>query len=128
MKTFIFGAGASIPFFDPQLNTSYLTGKVCDLREWQRVIAQYRQINPTAAIVGANDVMAVIQLILRMKPQAHFEQIAEIIDKISSFGFDAVPDHNMYNLLVWVMNQNAHQQPQYNIDNGWMNIPFLFRE
>ena len=28
MKTFIFGAGASIPFFDPLLNTSYLTGKV----------------------------------------------------------------------------------------------------
>ena len=128
MKTFIFGAGASIPFFDPQLNTSYLTRKVCDHGEWQRVIDHYRRINPNAAIVGANDVMAVIQLILRMKPQAHFEQIAEIIDKISSFGFDAVPDHNMYNLLVWVMNQNAHQQPQFNIDNGWMHIPFLFRE
>lgn len=128
MKTFIFGAGASIPFFDPRLNTRYLTDKVCDIAEWQRVIAKYLRFNPNVNIASPNDVVAVIRQILIRKPTAHFEQIAEIIDKISSMGYDGVVGHNMFNLLVWVMNQNAIPRPQYNIGNSWMHVPFLFRE
>lgn len=128
MKTFIFGAGASIPFFDPRLNTRYLTSKVCDFAEWQRVIAKYLRFNPNINIASPNDVVAVVRQILIRKPTAHFEQIAEIIDKISSMGYDGVVGHNMFNLLVWVMNQNAIPRPQYNIGNSWMHVPFLFRE
>lgn len=128
MKTFIFGAGASIPFFDPQLNTHYLTEKVSDINEWRRVITKFQQINPEATIVSANEVVTVIQQILKIRKQAHFEQIAEIIDKISSLGFDLTPKNNMLNTLLWVMNQNATQQPTYHIGNDWKNIPFLIRE
>ena len=31
MKIFVFGADASIHFFDPRLNTRYLTDKECDM-------------------------------------------------------------------------------------------------
>lgn len=128
MKTIVLGAGASIPFFNPQLNTRYLTEKVCDLVEWQRVIAKYRNINPYTVITSPNDVVAIILQILEIRPKATFEQIAEIIDKISSFGYDSIPIHNMFNLLLCVMNQNANLQPQYNINYYWHHIPFLLRE
>lgn len=128
MKTFIFGAGASIPFFNPQLNTSYLTGKVCNQGDWQRVIAKYQQYNPNVVVASANEVVAVIQQILQFKPHAHFEQIAEIIDKVSSFGFDRMPENNMFNLLIWVLNGTVNQLPPYNVGTSWQNIPFLLRE
>ena len=60
MKTFVFGAGASIPFFDPRLNTQYLADKVCDIVEWQRVIAKYQSFNPNVNIASPNDVVAVV--------------------------------------------------------------------
>ena len=60
MKTFVFGAVASIPFFDPRLNTRYLTSKVCDFAEWQRVIAKYLRFNPNINIASPNDVVAVV--------------------------------------------------------------------
>ena len=60
MKTFVFGAGSSIPFFDPRLNTRYLTSKVCDFAEWQRVIAKYLRFNPNINIASPDDVVAVV--------------------------------------------------------------------
>ena len=43
MQTIIFGAWASVPYFDPRLSTSYLTSKVSDINEWDRVIKKYMQ-------------------------------------------------------------------------------------
>lgn len=43
MQTIIFGAGASVPYFNPRLSTSYLTSKVSDFNEWDRVMKKYRQ-------------------------------------------------------------------------------------
>lgn len=40
MKTFIFGAGASRDFFNPVLDTTYLTNKVCDQQEWGEIFPQ----------------------------------------------------------------------------------------
>ena len=105
MKTLIFGAGASIPFFEPVLNTAYLTNKVCDKTEWDRVIKKVRDYKgKNLVIVESSIIMSIIDAIRNFQPTANFEQIAEVIDKISSYGFDKMPMNNMMNLLISVMN------------------------
>lgn len=129
MKTLIFGAGASIPFFQPVLNTAYLTNKVCDKTEWDRVIDKYRAYQgKNHMIVGSSIVMSIIDAIRNLQPTANFEQIAEVIDKISSYGFDKMPMNNMMNLLISVMNTGF--KPNNTIPFGveWSDVPFLLRE
>ena len=129
-QTIIFGAGASVPFFNPRLSTKYLTDKVKDWKEWERVIAKYRQYNKDSVIATPSQVISVIDRILCYKPDAHFEQIAEIIDKISSFGFDSSPHANMMNLQLKVFLDLG-----FSINNAtgifgpeWRDVPFLLRE
>ena len=52
----------------------------------------------------------------------NFEQLAEIVDKISSLGYDAIPCNNVFNRIAAYLNiQYPHRsQSQY--------IPFIFRE
>lgn len=130
MQTIIFGAGASVPFFYPRLNTSYLTRKVSDIDEWDRVMRKYRQYEPNNVLVSPADVMSVIDEITRLKSDAHFEEIAEVIDKISSVGFDHLPRNNMMNLQMSVMASQGFLGNNATKPLGpeWRDVPFLFRE
>lgn len=129
MKTFIFGAGASVPFFEPRLNTQYLTDKVCNPLEWDRVINKRNSIMGNGHPIA--DVASVIDIIGRIKkllPNANFEQIAEVIDKICSYGFSQVPSHNMMNLLLAVFRELIPPINGLSIGAEWGDIPFLYRE
>ncbi len=130
MQTIIYGAGASVPFFNPMLNTSYLTNKVSDLNEWDRVIQKYRHYNQSDQIPSASMVVRVIDAIRAIKPKAHFEQIAEILDKISSIGYDFLPVNNMMNLQWEVLKRIGFSNYNYDtcLGPGWRDIPFLLRE
>lgn len=129
MKTFIFGAGASVPFFSPRLSTKYLTDKVCNRDEWERVIKKYKYLKgDNICIANVDTIMAVIDTVKLIKEDAHFEQIAEIIDKISSYGFDGVPVHNMQSLTIAVMNSGFRPQSGRPFGPEWTDVPFLFRE
>lgn len=129
MKTFIFGAGASIPFFSPTLNTSYLTSKICDKAEWDRVMDKYRKNNgKNHMLVSSDTVICVINQILSIQPNANFEQIAEVIDKISSYGYDGIPINNLMNILIHVMNTGFIPSNKRPFGTEWSDIPFLFRE
>lgn len=129
MKTFIFGAGASIPFFNPILSTSYITSKVCDVTEWMRVMDKYRQNNGQNRMIIHHDaVVLLINKILEIKPNANFEEIAEIIDKVCSYGFDFAPDNNMMNLLLLIMENGFNPQNPRPFGPEWSDVPFLLRE
>lgn len=129
MKTLIFGAGASIPFFKPVLNTAYLTNKVCDKTEWDRVIDKYRAYQgKNHMIVGSSIIMLIIDAIRNLQSTANFEQIAEVIDKISSYGFDKMPMNNMMNLLISVMNTGFKPNNTIPFGGEWSDVPFLLRE
>ena len=129
MKTFIFGAGASRDFFNPVLDTAYLTNKVCDQQEWDRVMQKYQQHNgKNHALVQSNVIIQVIIEIRNRINNPNFEQIAEIIDKISSYGFDHLTMNNMLNLLVGVMNTGFLPQNINPFGSEWSDIPFLLRE
>lgn len=129
MKTLIFGAGASIPFFEPVLNTAYLTNKVCDKTEWDRVIKKVRDYKgKNLVIVESSIIMSIIDAIRNFQPTANFEQIAEVIDKISSYGFDKMPMNNMMNLLISVMNTGFKPNNSTPFGAEWSDVPFLLRE
>lgn len=129
MKTLIFGAGASIPFFEPVLNTAYLTNKVCDKTEWDRVIKKVRDYKgKNLVIVESSIIMSIIDAIRNFQPTANFEQIAEVIDKISSYGFDKMPMNNMMNLLISVMNTGFKPNNSTPFGAEWSAVPFLLRE
>lgn len=129
MKTFLFAAGASVPFFEsPTLNTSYLTEKVKDINEWQRVIDKYVSIKGQNVVIAPPQfVVDVINKIISYAPDAKFEQIAEVLDKISSYSMDSIPSNRMMNLVQCVLMdimRNPHKWPGI----GMQEIPFLFRE
>ena len=130
MQTIIFGAGASVPFFEPRLSTLYLTNKVLDINEWDRIMKKYRQYEPNNVLATPEDVMDVISAIRGLNPDAHFEQIAEVVDKISSTGFDKMPKNNMMNLQMWVMTSRGFLGNNVSKPLGaeWRDVPFLFRE
>lgn len=129
MITMIFGAGASVPFFNPVLNTQYLTDKVSSKDEWARIISKYKDKKGNGySIVDPNEVIDVIDIIKSNKHNANFEEIAEVIDKISSYGYNCWPDSNMLNNLIHTLHQ--WQGIKYGNPFGakWKDVPFLFRE
>ena len=129
MRTFIFGAGASRSFFAPELTTSYLTEKVCSVDEWKRVFDKYKAYNgKNKCLVKVGTIMVVIHTIKEFLPDANFEQIAEVVDKMSSYGLDGIPGHNMQGLTVAVMNTGFLPQNKKPFGAEWSGVPFLLRE
>ena len=129
MKTFLFAAGASVPFFEsPTLNTSYLTEKVKDINEWQRVKDKYISIKGQNVVIAPPlFVVDVINKIISYAPDANFEQIAEVLDKISSYSMDPIPNNRMMNLVQWIL-MDIMRNPGKWPGIGMQEIPFLFRE
>lgn len=129
MKTFLFAAGASMPFFENSiLDTSYLTEKVKDINEWQRVINKYTSIKGQSVVIAPPQfVVEVINMILKYDPDAKFEQIAEVLDKISSYSMDPIPNNRMMNLVQCVL-MDIMRNPRKRLGIGMQEIPFLFRE
>ena len=131
MQTIVFGAGASVPFFyNPSLSTKFLTEQISDINQWKRIMAKYRQYEADNELVTPDSVRAVIDSILKYIPEANFEQIAEVLDKISSYGVESRPDINMMNLQWRVMHEvaKAPGNLSFLFGPGWRDIPFLLRE
>lgn len=129
MKTFLFAAGASIPFFvNPSLSTDYLTKKVKEINEWRRIIEKYiSETDPNIVIVPPETVVRVIENILKYIPNATFEQIAEVLDKISSYDMDPIPTNSMMNVVQCVL-MDIMRCPNRQLGIGMQKVPFLFRE
>ena len=129
MTTFLFAAGASVPFFEnPSLSTWYLTQKVQDVNEWQRVIDRYKSIKGQNIVIAPPQfVVDVINKILNYIPDANFEQIAEVLDKISSYSMDPIPRNTMMNLVQCVLMDMKNISDKW-LGIGMQEIPFLFRE
>lgn len=129
MITMIFGAGASVPFFNPILNTQYLTDKVSNIDEWTRIISKYKDKKGDGySIVDPDEVIGIIDIIKSNKPNANFEEIAEVIDKISSYGYNCFPDSNMLNNLIHTMLQIRKIKYGNPFGARWKDVPFLLRE
>lgn len=122
----IFGAGASIPFFMPQLTTAYLTAYILDKTNWDIVLKMQSHISPNDLTISSEEVISVLRIIKEINPYFNFEQLAEIMDKIASISFDDNPQNNMLNALFETMIRTKKIESIEKF-NYWKNIPFLFR-
>lgn len=128
MQTIIIGAGASVPFFRPSLSTSFLTNKVSSRDIWVHMIQKYRSSETDNEIAEPDEVMSVINCI-RKYSDANFEEIAEIIDKLSSIGFDNNVSDDLLNLLIRVYSDLTGGNISGNrFGPEWRDVPFLLRE
>lgn len=119
--TILFGAGASYPFYKTHLSTNYITSQVKLENNWQDMLSKYRHENVEGYIEP--DIMPWIDFLNGPDNEdLNFEQLAEIVDKVSSAQFDGIPQNNMFNRILYALNtQIQHNwQAQY--------IPFFFRE
>lgn len=126
MKSLIFGAGASIPFFEPQLTTQYLTDAISDKLKWQSIITKYSSTTESDLIPSSEEVIKTIEIIKEINPEYNFEQIAEIIDKIASLSFDDMPKNNMLNAFIVTLLRSGKFVNNEKFQN-WVHIPFLLR-
>lgn len=126
MKTIILGAGASYGFFSPNLTTDLITDAVRSYDNWAKVISRYNNLKSLGYDIV--DAKTVTDIINRIPPQLdmNFEKIAEVIDKISSYGYDKSPKNNLFNLTLSLLIPDILKKTHF--DHKWLPVPFLFRQ
>lgn len=119
--TILFGAGASYPFYKTHLSTNYITSQVKQKNNWQDMLSKYRHVNVEEC--QEPDIMPWINFLNGSgNEDLNFEQLAEVVDKISSVQYDCFPQDNMLNRIVYALNANLQHRTQAQY------IPFFFRE
>lgn len=127
MNTILFGAGASIPFFDTSLTSTYITEQILDIANWEKVLKKLTKANKYGYnLIDINEVKPVLCYLSNLNEigcfNLNFEDIAEVLDKLSSYGFDALPQRNLLNTIL------SFFKPAITISPQWQHIPFLLRE
>jgi hypothetical protein len=127
MNTILFGAGASIPFFDTSLTSTYITEQILDIANWKKVLKKLTKANKYGYnLIDINEVKPVLCYLSNLNEigcfNLNFEDIAEVLDKLSSYGFDALPQRNLLNTIL------SFFKPAITISAKWQHIPFLLRE
>ena len=140
----IFGAGASVPFFYPRLDTEALTCEVKNEDRWKSFISRYTEVMDDgvpevewepiqdliqrALCVDQRDpVHGLIQQALHLNQNLTFEELIEFIDKYSSYTIEcgtgsAIQPKRLHNLLRFLsVNKDFSEM-------DWGRIPFLFRQ
>jgi hypothetical protein len=121
--TVILGAGASVPYFDPRLSTDALTASIRDKGRWADLIARYSQISDGVNEVDERVIFSLLDSLDIYAAGLNFEDIIEVVDKISSYGFGAStpkPSHILIRILKGILpNHSLHT---------WSTVPFLFRQ
>ena len=129
MTTVIFGAGASVPFFEPTLSTNFLTRQVLDIGNWERVIHKLQVIKGKDKVqITSNDVMNILEIILHYHPQYNFEQIGELMDKFCSYNIDVYEkDSTYFNALIQLFASLKECMPIH-AHKAWKDVPFMYRQ
>lgn len=125
MNTILFGAGASIPFFNESLTTKYITDQILNSDNWKYVIEKLNSVNyENYQLISLHDIEPVLKQISHINNSGNlnFEDVAEIIDKISSNGYDNLITSNLFNLILSLF------KPKNHFPSQWEHVPFLLRE
>lgn len=121
----ILGAGASIPFYNPQLSTGHLTTVISDQHKWNNIVGRYTNImGANTNMVNTATILQVLNDITQAHPTYNFEQIIELYDKISSFNFDPRLNSKILHDILQYYGATAPI-----VENHvWDCVPFLFRQ
>ena len=130
----IFGAGASIPFFSPPLNTCTITRQVQDKKIWKSLLQRYAATTTgnLNCPVELGPILSLIKKARDVRQCLNFEQLIEMVDKFSSFALGASLPQNsgigilskhQHDLFKFLGADEPAQQGHY-----WPVVPFLFRQ
>ena len=124
-KIVIFGSGASIPFFNPPLTTDFLTSKIKDRNLWEDLVSRFNNLMRGTNVIDLNIIIAAIERIDTINNKSNFEQIIEIIDKVSSYCFDPITNSKAFHNILRFFNV---RNKQMFCSHSWNITPFLFRQ
>ena len=126
----LFGAGASIPYFSPRLDTNALTDAVQNEDRWTSLISNYKSIKDDGvAEVDWSPIQCRIAQALSLQPCLNFEELIELIDKYCSYAIEGGHDSvtrpkRLHNLLRYF----EIEKPLQFSATSWVRVPLLFRQ
>ena len=125
MKIILFGAGASIPFFEQKLTTKYITDEVCSKERWERILGISWKVSKKHSL-SVNKIVRLIKNIRRSIPDCNFEDIAEVLDKMAVYcnELPAIPITFNNTLKAFKQCGLIRKKNNMYID---IDLPFLFR-
>lgn len=134
----IFGAGASVPFFYPRLDTKVLTRAVQNGDRWKSLIDRYTEVmDDGKGEVKWNPIQCRIRQALCVNQNLTFEELIEFIDKYSSYAIGdgnrcVIPPKRLHNIFrffnVAKPSDLSQTKPSDLSQTDWPKVPFLFRQ
>jgi hypothetical protein len=127
--TVLFGAGASREFYKPDLTTDFLTATTIAVKRWERVLQRHADLRIDANAIEPSSVISTLEEIQRLRPNATFEDIIFLLDRVSSFEHDGSPTRPGRFLLHDVLRfYKAVQRFSRSPRSIWFDVPFLARQ
>lgn len=125
MKIILFGAGASIPFFERTLTTKYITDEVCSKERWERFMGKFWRVTKRHSL-SAKKIVQLIKNIRKSISDCNFEDIAEALDKMAVYcnELPAIPITFNNTLKAFKQCGLIRKKNNMYID---IDLPFLFR-
>ena len=127
MKLLLFGAGASIPFFEKPLTTAYITNEILKKDRWEMILNEHWKTQ-NEPISTSHQIIKLIKTIKSNFYNANFEDIGEVLDKIAllNWPYDyekkVVYKETIHSLIKCKILKNNIKRNFYSY-----KIPFLFR-
>lgn len=122
-RTMIVGAGASAPFYDPPLLTTSITAHLTAMRPWEEIINRYNNLPRSDYEIRHEDVIPLILRIIAVNHRMNFEELIELLDKISGYNVaGSFQHHALHDLLRFY---NARPTISNTI---WTDVPYLARQ
>lgn len=127
MKLLLFGAGASIPFFERPLTTTYITNEISNKERWKTILNEHWKAQEEH-ISTPHQITKLIKTIKSNFHNANFEDIGEVVDKIAllNWPYDheekVVYKETIHSLIKCKVLKNNIKRNYYS-----HIIPFLYR-
>lgn len=138
----IYGAGASIPFYRPPIDTRALTCEILRKERWRSLIGRYTNVMDAGVdevswepvqccILQALKVLETddSEELNRFKESFSFEELIELVDKYCSYsicgGVQSIINPQRQFKLLKFFNVNM---PLNHDQTAWVIVPFLFRQ
>jgi hypothetical protein len=120
-RTVLFGAGAAISFYKPELSTQTLTTTIFDASLWADIVRRYAALRESSPVDTA-DVQDVLTKAKTFRA-LNFEEAIEVLDKVSSFNFDPARGGRLLHDII-----RLHGGKPVAPNTTWTDVPFLARQ
>lgn len=124
MKLLLFGAGASIPFFERPLTTSYITNEISNKDRWEMILNEHWKAQKEH-LLTSHKIVKFINVIKASYEQANFEDVCDIFDKIASINNPYSNYKLPFQETIYCL-QNCNILKKKYTKFPWV-MPFIFR-